>query len=477
MIALDIGMLAVLLGAFYYQYKRTGLFFLPSNVALLIGFMLGVYVAYPLATSPQSLETIGQTRYFRTIQWGVDETLVIATVGTLTAVFSYAVLGFLCNGAVRRYAHAVFTPRSITIDDTILGACITAFLALSYVFYRFYQAGAIPLFSSNPLYWRAALANSVGGSLYLGACSVASVAMVYLAAALVLGKIRSYRLLSITAICATAFTNFSTASRGTFLWPFVSAGLIYYSAKQKKLTLPRVLAICAALLVLAASLQSIKYGESPAWSGIQGEVLHGNTFFGAMRDTGWTLAYFELGRYDFVHGKTILAGLLGFLPHGQGSFRSEYRWGTFALRVTGNDDPTTHYGLGQVMFADWYVNFGYSGVIIEGLIFGLFMRFIDERLLFLRNKAKTLKEFDCYGAFRVWTWSGIFSDLISSATAPFAYPTLGGLIAIGAFSLGVHKISQGLRAVAHLPPSRHSDQLLRQPVAPVPNSSSRGAGR
>ena len=38
-----------------------------------------------------------------------------------------------------------------------MGACVTVFLAQSYVFYTFYRAGSLPLFSSNPLYWRFAL--------------------------------------------------------------------------------------------------------------------------------------------------------------------------------------------------------------------------------------------------------------------------------------------------------------------------------
>lgn len=465
MIVLDFCMMVALFVIFYRQYKRTGFLFLPSNVVLFTGFILAMYVAYPLATSPQSLETIGQVRRFRTIQWGADEALVIVTVGVISSIISYILFGLLAARLVRKYARATLVPSTISINDVVMGACITIFLALSYVFYAFYQAGALPIFSSNPLYWRSALAQNVGGSLYLGACSVASIGMIFLTAALALGKIRSYKLLSIIAIGLTAFTNFSTASRGTFLWPFVSAGLIYFSAKQKKLTLPRALAICAAILFLAASMQALKFGSDFSWSQTEDEVLHGNTFFANFRDTGWTLAYFELGRYDFVHGKTILAGLLGFLPHGEGSFRSQYRWGTFALRVTGNDDPTTHYGLGQVMFADWYVNFSYYGVIIEGIIFGLFMRFIDERLLFLRNKAKTLKEFDCYGAFRVWIWSDILGGLISSATAPFAYPTLGGLIAIGGFSMVVHTISQGLRKVVHLPPEAPEPFRSRPVVA------------
>ncbi|HEV2419183.1 MAG TPA: O-antigen polymerase [Terriglobia bacterium] len=428
-----------------------------------------MYVAYPLATTPESLVTIGQVSHFRTIQWGVDEALVIVTVGAICAILAYIMVGILLRSSIRRFARASSTSRTLSMDDVVLGACLTSFAALSYVFYSYYRAGALPLLSSNPLYWRAALAQSVGGSFYLGALVVSSMGAIFLMAALAFGKIRSYKLLSIIAIVAACFGNFATASRGTFLAPFVSAGLIYFSAKQKKLTLPRTLVVCAGLLFAAAALQAFRYHVGLSWGATDMEILHGNTFFSNFRDTGWTLAYFELGRYNFVHGKTILAGLLGFLPHSAGSFRSQYRWGTFALRVVGADDPTTHYGLAHVYFADWYVNFGYPGVVIEGLLFGIILRFVDERLLCIRMRARNLAEFDCYGAFRIWTWYSILIGLMSSAAAPFAYPYIGGLIAIRAFTIAFHKIGQGLRAVAHMPP-----QPTLRYMGPPPNSSSPG---
>lgn len=477
MSALDLGMLAMLCLLFYYQYKRTRFLFSPSNVTLAIGFILGMYVAYPLATTPGSLDTIGQARHFRTIQWGADETLVIVTVGVICVVFSYVVFGLLMGRRVRRYAKVGLASPWISIDDVVMAACLTTFFALAYIFYVFYTAGALPIFSSNPLYWRAALAENVTGSLYLGACTVSSVGMMFLIAALALGKIRSYKLLSLVAIVGAAFANFSTATRGAFLWPFVWAGLIYFSAKQKKLTLPRVLVVCAGILLVAAGMQMFRYHTDFSWAGIEDEVLYGDTFFANFRDTGWTLAYFELGRYNFFHGKTILAGLMGFLPHDESGFRTRYRWGTLALRMVGKDDPSTHYGLGQVMFADWYVNFGYWGVVFEGIIYGLFLRFMDERLLHIRARAKSLKQFDCYAAFLAWMWWVIVSNLISSATAPFAYPYLGGLIAIAALAAVVHKVSSGLRAVAHLPPVLPAGTLIRGGTGPQRGGLSRAVDR
>ncbi len=214
----------------------------------------------------------------------------------------------------------------------------------------------------------------------------------------------------------------------------------------------------------------MRYKAALSWQETEDEVLYGDTFFANFRDTGWTLAYFEMDRYDFVHGKTLLAGLLGFLPHDQSSFRSQYRWGTFALHVVRNDDPSTHAGLAHVLFADWYVNFGYTGVIAEGLIFGLLLRFFDERLLHIRNLAKNLKQFDCYAAFKTWSWCGVATGLISSAAAPFTYPQIAGLLAIGAFAAVFHKISQGLRAVVRLPP-----QSVVRPVAPAQTALGRGS--
>jgi oligosaccharide repeat unit polymerase len=471
MTALDFGMLAGLFLLFYYQYKRTGVFFLPGTVWLLTGIILAVYVAYPLATSDRSLVTIGQAGHFRTIQWGVDKALVVVTVGVITAILTYILAGLFKS----RFAPASPkpVPGRLSMNDFVMGACLTALLAQAYIFYTFYRAGVLPLFSANPLYWRFDLAKNWGGSLYLGALAVSSTAAIFLMAAFALRKIRAYKLLSVAVIMVTCFLNLSTATRSTFLLPFVSAGLIYYTAKEKKLTLPRTLGICAGILVLAASLQAMRYQSSMSWSRTEDEILYGDTFFANFRDTGWTLAYFDLGRYNFVHGKTILAGLLGFLPHDEFSFRSQYRWGTFAARVVGQDDPSTHAGLAHVYFADWYVNFGYRGVAVAGLLFGLILRVADERLLRVRNRAKSLAQFDCYAAFKVWCWCGVATALISSAEAPFAYPQIAALLAIAGLAAAFHKISLGLRAVVHLPPSAATGATLRHAV-PVRGVSAPG---
>lgn len=476
---LDTGMLIGLCLLFYYQYKRTELFFSPGSVFLLINIILQIYVAYPLATSTQSLATIGQERNFRMIQWGAEEALVIATVGVLCTIFTYLFAKLLGARALRYFAKSGAARRSMSMDDFVAGACLAVFLAQSYVFYTFYRSGSLPLFSSNPLYWRFNLAKNWGGSFYLGALSVSGVATTFLMAALALKKVHSYRLLGLTAVGLNCFTSLCTATRGTFLGPFVGAGLLYYSAREKRLTVPRTLAICAGILALAAALQAIRYKSAFSWGDTENEVLYGDTFFANFRDTSWTLAYFEADRLDFVHGKTILAGLLGFLPHDEFQFRSKYRWGTYALHVVARDDPSTHAGLAHTFFADWYVNFGYTGVILEGLLLGVVLGFFDERLLFIRRTAKNLRQFDCYAAFKAWAWCTVVTSLMSSALAPFAYPEIGALLAIAGFAAGFHKITQGLRAVVHLPPqaARPLRVGVQAPARRVPLSLGAGANK
>jgi hypothetical protein len=92
----------------------------------------------------------------------------------------------------------------------------------------------------------------------------------------------------------------------------------------------------------------------------------GNNFCD-LRDFSWILSKFD---GNFYLGKTILAGVLNFLPSAIFPFRDEFTIGRVTNVIVGL--PTdTHFGLRASNFGEWYLNFGWLGVIIEGLILGI----------------------------------------------------------------------------------------------------------
>lgn len=91
----------------------------------------------------------------------------------------------------------------------------------------------------------------------------------------------------------------------------------------------------------------------------------GNSF-SDLRDFSWILANFD---GDFYIGKTILAGLLGFLPSFLLPFRDEYLLGKVTNKILGI--PTdTHFGVRASTFGEWYINFDWIGVVMLGAILG-----------------------------------------------------------------------------------------------------------
>jgi hypothetical protein len=425
------GMFTTLCLLLYLQYRKTGVLFTPGSSWLFSFILLPVYVAYPFATTPESLSNIGQNAHFRTIQWGVDEVLVVVTVGTISGVISYWLAARFLAEWLARFAKRT-PPARLSGASVTLGACLTSLLSILFIWGYFYYAGFVPLFDDPATRFLAT--RLAGGQFYEAAYTIANVGMIYLLGALTLRKVSSYRLLTVLMILMTSFSNLATASRGNFLSPFVMVGFIYFSAKGKseKLTPVRALALATGLLLLAGSLQLLRYHAAFSWEALEDEILHGNTFFANLRDTGWVVSSFHMRDHDLFYGKTILAGFLGLMPR-DFHFRAEYRWGAAALRIVEARDPEGYFGLAHVLFGDWYLNFGYPGVIVEGVILGLLMRLLDARLLEIRSRARTLSEYDYRTAFKIWFASLLISFFFSSALTPYAYSYLAGYVAL--FSL------------------------------------------
>ena len=468
---LALGMFITLCLLLCRQYVKTGVLLTPGSSLLFASILLPVYLAYPFATTPESLIAIGQNTHFRTIQWGVDEVLVVVTVGTICSVVSYLLAPRLMAGWVVRFAKRA-APARLSRANLTMGACLTSLLSVSFMWGYFYYTGFVPLFSDPGARFRAA--RLPGGQFYEAAFTIANVGMIYLLGALALRKVRSYRFLTFLMIVVVGFSNLVTASRGNFLSPFLQAGLIYFSAKEKseKLTPIRALVLATGVLLLAGFLQLLRYHADFSWDAVQDEILHGNTFFANLRDTGWVVSSFHMGNHDWFYGKTIVAGFLGFMPR-DFHFRQEYRWGTVALKIVGAQDPEGYFGLAHVLFGDWYLNFGYAGVIVEGVILGLLMRLLDARLLEIRSRARNLNAYDYLAAFKVWFASLLTSFFFSSALTPFAYSYLAGYVAIFALAAMMQKIFLPNRALkaGWLPEGTRWQRKVDQGVESKPPSN------
>lgn len=421
-----------------WQYRRTKILLTPSNAFMVSAIILPVFVAYPLALTRESLEDIGQSGHALSMQWAADELFGIICVGTVCLMLAYwAAPRLFPRLAGKRHE----MPRSphVSLDQLTMGASVVCLVGVASVWLFLAKEGQIPLLSSAQHSREVLEMNHPLRYIYTGGFILANTAVVFLMGGLSLGKIRGYRLLCLLVIVAVTITNLGTASRGTLLTPFVSAGLIYFSLRNTKLTPFRALCLAVLLLGSASALQLIRNHAGLSLEGLWNEVIHGNTLFANFRDSSWVLMDFQANRYPLFHGKTILAGLLGFVPSSLLPFRQQYAWGHVTLDVVNITDPL-HFGLAQVLFADWYINFGTAGVVVEGLVIGVLLKWFDVRLLLLRRWPRDAVSEQYFQLFRLWFLFGILGSLCASANVMIVYPELLGYVLILAVAYGVRQI-------------------------------------
>jgi len=224
------------------------------------------------------------------------------------------------------------------------------------------------------------------------------------------------------------------------LAPFVSAGLIYFSLKNAKLTPFRALILAVLLLSSASALQLIRNHIGLSLERLWDEVIYGSTFLGNLRDSSWVLMGFEANRYPLFYGKTILAGLLGFIPRSLLPFREQYAWGPVALDILNRTGDPFFFGPAQVVFADWYLNFGTAGVVLEGLVIGVLLKWLDVRLFHIRRREKGAAPDQYFQLFGLWFRWGILGSLCASANVMLMYPQLLAYMLILAVAYGVRQI-------------------------------------
>jgi len=423
-------MLVGLLGIVGYQYRRSGVLLTPGSAWLLTSIILPVYVAYPLAVSPESLLTIGQQYNATGMEISSDELLVIVSVAVICVILAYVLTPKVFRRITIGFASQKLKS-NLTIDNLTAGACVSALSGIALVWIFFSLTGEIPLLNRSPVSMREEiLANNPLRYIYTAGFTMANVGTIFLMAGLALRSIRNYKALAYGVTILVCVTNLLTASRGNFLEPFAVAAVIYFSVRSKQLTLARLPLLMAGALLAAAALQMLRRHGAYGWDDLVNEILHGNTLFANFRDTAWVLMNFERHRYPFMYGKTILAGFLGFVPRSVLPFREQYGWGFVSREVVHYTSPF-HPGLAHVVFGDWYINFGYPGVVLEGLLFGFILRLLDCRLFHILRQGNQIPERLAYWTvFKLWFMVVVLGYIFSSALTVLLYPYLLGYFLI-----------------------------------------------
>lgn len=174
------------------------------------------------------------------------------------------------------------------------------------------------------------------------------------------------RFAGLACILVLAFAGTFTGARGPFLF-FALQFFVLYAIVTQMQRIGKALLLLTLLAVFAVYMSGWRYGNFALSNLLRTPflLLYGNNF-SDLRDYALTLSGWD---GQLLWGKTFLAGFLTGLP-GFSDFRGQYSWGFWVLQTALGFIMQGHPGMRPILYGEWYVNFGYSGLCIAGLFYG-----------------------------------------------------------------------------------------------------------
>jgi oligosaccharide repeat unit polymerase len=164
-------------------------------------------------------------------------------------------------------------------------------------------------------------------------------------------------------------------SRGTLVAIYLGILICYLVKLGNRVSLYRMSALFIGIVVVAFYLGSARAGNFSVvefFASIAFLLLYGNNF-SDLRDFAWVYSAWD---HRFWAGKTYLAAVTSFVPRFASQFRDTWGMGA-ATAATVGFDPHVHPGLRPGSFGEGYLNFGWLGVVVVGLLIGIISRRAD----------------------------------------------------------------------------------------------------
>jgi oligosaccharide repeat unit polymerase len=175
--------------------------------------------------------------------------------------------------------------------------------------------------------------------------------------------------------CILGFLVALSGSRTSVLSPILY--LVLLGAQRTKRKRIKFITVAATTLLIGAALLGmgkIRSGADESTSQLD-EVLYGDNF-SDVRDFAWVLSRWDR---EELHGKSYIAGALGFIPREFIAYREEFSIATYVNRFLGFEKDT-HGGLRPGMYGEAYLNFGIPGVVIQAFMLGIILGDVRARL-------------------------------------------------------------------------------------------------
>ncbi|CEK35533.1 hypothetical protein UMC2_24261 [[Clostridium] sordellii] len=227
---------------------------------------------------------------------------------------------------------------------------------------------------SLPVFGNRTFAESFGVQpIYIALNTCISIFLLYYGFSYVISKKRVY----IIPFLVNVFTCFSTGNRGPLLMGILSIVIVYMYIRYKdSLKINALILISGVVVLLIGMIMSTLRdgGDITTISKMFNDIAYGNTF-SDIRDGAYVLYGFN-HKYDtLLYGKNYIADLISFIPSSMSSFRDTWSYGSFSTSTLFGWQG--HYGLRGGWYLEPYLNFGYAGVVMASVVYGLVISYLE----------------------------------------------------------------------------------------------------
>lgn len=346
-----------------------------TSFVVIMYFIIPVILQYPFVFSVNNIKTIGIIGYEQSTS-AVNFAFVIALWGMFwfAVPFAFKVRSFIFINIVDEMYQSVLLLK----QSWVLLAFVIVLLIDSVLLYKEVNLPINLLISSGG--FRGAMMEHPSLKHLTAIISSLSV---FIQAILIFKMMysRRSRIFWAAAVGIVTSAGLLLGTRSSALYGVVIALVSLYSVKSFNGTISNplksffvLLSIACALVVAAFMLGFLRSDAMPSWAGLYDKIMfsffYGNNF-SDLRDFSWILGGFG---GHFLFGKSFFSDMLpgSLLP----KYFEAWKW-PIITRPFDHIDTVGFPGLRPTLFGEWYLNFGFPGVAVEGFFMGLLVRSID----------------------------------------------------------------------------------------------------
>ena len=172
------------------------------------------------------------------------------------------------------------------------------------------------------------------------------------------------KLLKLLFVTATLFF---TAKRGQIYFPIFISLVAYLIYKRHLVKLIVSSTALVGFIGISRNFSELMRGELSLDHTL---MTLSTSFFVSVRELTRVLFFFNEGNHDFLYGKTYVAGFFSFIPTKINALKANYNYMRYTSIIS-DQNPDEFGGMRSTYMGEAYVNFGYIGVIIMPIVFGI----------------------------------------------------------------------------------------------------------